>query len=216
LAADASGFYVSHKAEFDLLYPRGRSFTSDLGWLELNAPATRRLVLHPIYVTIFLEAVHGVWAADIAFIVGRTLYLLAKKESPVSWADVLKAAATATAVVAFLHSPKLLLLGFERLAERIRSSMLRAIGGSTDPQQVLAELRRLVAPDLSEDDACDLLLELTTDPVAGQVKGLEDSAVAMAPSIAAIVADVQRTGVATSATVAAALALSYPLFPTPP
>jgi hypothetical protein len=94
--------------------------------------------------------------------------------------------------------------------------MLSAIGGSTDPHQVLAEIRRQVAPNLSQDDALDLLLELTTDPVAGHVKNLADSAVAMAPHIAAIVAAVQGSGVATSATIAAGLAVNYPLLPTPP
>jgi hypothetical protein len=69
---------------------------------------------------------------------------------------------------------------------------------------------------LLELDALDLLLELTTDPVAGHVKNLAGAAATMAPHIAALVAAVQGTGVATSATIAAGLAVNYPLLPTPP
>jgi hypothetical protein len=57
---------------------------------------------------------------------------------------------------------------------------------------------------LLELNAPDLLLELTTDPVAGHVKNVADATATMAPHIAALVAAVQGTGVATSATIAAA------------
>ena len=215
-AADSSAFYLSHRADFDVIAAHAPTFFGELGWLELSAPATRRLVLDRIYLAILRESVRGVSAADIAFIVGRTIYLLAKKGSPLSWTSVLKACSTATTIVTALHAPRLAVLGLGRLTDRTRTSMLSSIGGPTDPQQVLAELRRQLAPDLSQDDALDLLLELTTDPVAGHLKNLTDSTVAMAPHITAIVADVQGTGVVTSPTITAGLAVTYPLLPAPP
>ena len=110
-----------------------------------------------------------------------------------------------TQIVAAMRSPKFVFLGLGRLAERTRASMLNAIGGPMDPHQVLAELRRQVAPDVSQEDALEFLLELSTDSVAGDLKNLNESAAAMAPHIAAIVADLQRTGMATSQTIAACL-----------
>jgi hypothetical protein len=59
------------------------------------------------------------------------------------------------------------------------------------------------------------LLELTTDPVVGHVKNLTDMATAVGPRIAAIVAAVQETGGAASATIFAGLAMNYPLLPPP-
>jgi hypothetical protein len=94
--------------------------------------------------------------------------------------------------------------------------MRAAIGGSADPQGVIEELRRQLAPDLTEDDALDLLLELTGDEVGGHVKNLTDAAATMAPYIAAIVAATKRSGVATSATILAGLAENYPLLPPAP
>jgi hypothetical protein len=216
VAVDSAGFYLSQRTSFDGIAANAPTFVGELGWLEVSAPTTRRLVLHPMYAAIKREAVHGISAADIAFIVGRTIYLLAKPGSPVSWADVVGAAEQATMVVLALHTPKLAVLGLARLADRTRVAMLAAIGGSTDPLGVIAELRRQIAPDLTEEDALDLLLELTSDEVAGHVKSLTAAATTMAPYVAAIVAATKRTGVATSETILAGLAENYPLLPPPP
>jgi hypothetical protein len=81
---------------------------------------------------------------------------------------------------------------------------------------MIEELRRQIAPDLTEDDAIDLLLELTSDEVGGHVRNLGDAATTMAPYVAAIVAATTRVGAATSATIWRGLAENYPLLPPAP
>ena len=216
LAADRSGFYLSHKQHFDVILPNAQTLIAELAWLETNAPATREHILHPIFGALFVESLKGVSAADVAFIIGRTLYLLAKKKSPVTWDLVVRAAGFATGVVLALRSPKLAVHGLDRLAQRTREVALTAIGGASDPNGVLAEVRKQVGKQLTQDEALDLLLELTNPEVAGHLKLLADASTAMAPHVAAVVADVSGTGVATSASVAAALALNYPLLPPAP
>jgi outer membrane protein OmpA-like peptidoglycan-associated protein len=216
LAADRSGFYLSHKHHFDVILPNAQTLIAELAWLETNAPATREHILHPIFGALFVESLKGVSAADVAFIIGRTLYLLAKKKSPVTWDVVARAAGLATGIVLALRSPKFAVHGLNRLAQRTREAALTAIGGASDPKGVLAEVRKQVGTQLTQDEALDLLLEVTNDEVAGHLKLLADASAAMAPHVAAVVADVAGTGVATSASVAAALALNYPLLPPAP
>jgi outer membrane protein OmpA-like peptidoglycan-associated protein len=216
LAADRSGFYLSHKHHFDVVLPNAQTLIAELGWLEVNAPVTRRHILHAMYGALALESVKGVSAADVAFIVGRTLYLLAKKQSPVTWDVAAKAAALATTIVLALRSPQFAVHGLDRLAQRTRDAALRAIGGPSDPHRVLERLREQVDTPLTQEEALDLLLELTNPEVAGHLAILADAATAMAPPVAAIVADVTGTGVATVATIRTGLALNYPLLPPAP
>jgi hypothetical protein len=215
VAVDSAGLYLSQKRSFDGIAVNGLALVGELGWLEIKAPVTRRLVLHPIYLAIGCEAVHGISAADIAFVIGRTIYLVTKPGSPVTWADVVRAAAKASTIVAFLHLPKLAIFGLGRLADRTRAGLRNAIG-ATDLQGMIEELRRQIAPDLTEDDAIDLLLELTSDEVGGHVRNLGDAATTMAPYVAAIVAATTRVGAATSATIWRGLAENYPLLPPAP
>jgi hypothetical protein len=129
---------------------------------------------------------------------------------------IVSAAEKAMMIVTLLHSPRLAAYGLSKLADRTRGAALKAIGGDKDPHGVLKTLREQVGANLSQNDAVDLLLELTSDSVAPHIRNLAELTAIIGPNIAAIVADLQASGVATATTAAAALAVSFPMLPPAP
>lgn len=215
-AVDKAGFYSAHKKQLDILKTRGYDFLAQLAWLELNAPLTKTHILNPIFTAIGMDSVKSVTAADVAFILGRTIYNIKKSAGKLSFLIAVKALAKATIIVGILDSPKLAVHGIGKLATRTKESVLQAIGGTADPHGIIQEINEQLGTTLSPLEAAALLVELTTPRVEHHVKLLTTAGADISPIIAAILADLEGTGTTTSAALVAAQAVAYALLPPAP
>ncbi len=79
LVIDKWGFYQAHKKELDIIFDKSPTFIAELAWLEINAPLVRKYILNPIFLAIGRDSVKGITAEDVAFVIGRSIYAIAKK-----------------------------------------------------------------------------------------------------------------------------------------
>jgi hypothetical protein len=168
-AVDKAGFVLAHQKEFEALVRSVPSFLRELNWLDNNAPLTRKFVLLPILLAVGKEALSSVSAADIAFIIGRTLMNIKSAGGLITWKKAVWALLKATAIVLILDSPKLLLRGIDSLSHRTAESVLRNVGGEKDPYGIIAELNSKLEQKLSPIEAAALLAELTGKEVEGHL-----------------------------------------------
>lgn len=211
---DRGGFYRAHQWGFEILEEIGPTAYREMAWIEANAPLTKKLILLPIFKGMLHDSYKGI-PKDIPFILGRILYLLKQKKSPVTVTMVAGAAMKAFVIVNLLHSPKLLIAGLASVTTRTRESVIGAFGGEVATQVVVDEINQTLGTSLSSGEVLDLLLELTTPPVVDHLKALSEAISTMAPEIAAIVADMQGKGMASEATLKAS-SFNVPLLPPVP
>jgi hypothetical protein len=216
LTIDTGGFAIAHVREVNALAKSGPPFFAELGWLDGNAPLTRRYVLHPMYKAIALEGLKSISAADIAFILGRTFRGIMKAGGSATWKIAVKALVTSTLIVGVLDSPKLAAHGIGRVAERTKEAMLKALGGEKDPYGIVADLNAKLEAKLSPEEAAALLLELTSPGVKEHIKYLAAAGEVVGPNIAAIITDLEGKGAATAATASGIEQLAVPLLPPAP
>ena len=206
LVVDVTGFYRAHQNDLDTILSKGQLFVSELAWFEANAPHTRKKALHPIYEAIVWEAVKSFTAADVAFIMGRTLRM-SKAAKVVTWKVVTASLAKAVGLVTLLDSPVLLLHGTGTLTKRTGENV----------NEFVAAVNKALGTDLSASEVAGLVLELKSQRVVDHIKRLSGVSQELLPPITAVMTDVLGTG-GTTATAASAAAgmLAYPMLPLAP
>jgi hypothetical protein len=213
-AADLGGFYTAHSKDFDVVEDHYRPFFAELKWLNDNAPATKRLVLDPIYSAVGKDAIKSISAANVAFILGRTMKGLAAagKATLGAFLTVLPRCA---AIVLAIDSFSLVLQGLAKLATKTKEAALQALGGVTDPNHVIAGINRNFDTPLSGVDVAELLLELSDETRRDHLKQLAEVGKVLGPSLAVIVSDLLGTGALSLASTQAGVG-SIPLLPPAP
>jgi hypothetical protein len=82
-----------------------------------------------------------------------------------------------------------------RLVERTRESVLKSMGGASDPYGLVQDLNAKLGVKLTPQQAADLIVELLSEPVRQHIGYLLDAAKELGPNV---LADVQGTGTTTT------------------
>jgi hypothetical protein len=169
-----------------------------------------------MYEAMGVSAFKGISASDVAFVIGRGLQGIAQKGGARTWKLVATAFVKATAVVSLVRSPKSGALGLAPGAKAAAKSVSDSVGGEKDPHRIVAALNEVLGTSLSFRDAVTLLEELRKADVQDHLLWLGQAAERIAPHMAAILADLTASGMATAATIAGARVVSVPLLPPAP